>query len=93
MTLGNVRDPDLHALVRRKRAQIGAIDQDLAGAHVRNEPGDGVEGRGLAGAVRSQQRDHHARGHGDAHALQDHDVAVSRHEVFRFERHHSTLPR
>ena len=72
--LEGAADADLGDLVRRPRQDAGAFHQDVAGARL-IEPGEAIEERGLAGAVRSDQAEDGALVHVEGHAIQRDDAA------------------
>ena len=72
--LEGAADADLGDPVRRPRQDAGAFHQDVAGARL-VEPGEAIEQRGLAGAVRSDQAEDCALVHVEGHAIQRDDAA------------------
>ena len=85
--LRQIADAEPRALIHRQRRDIVAVEIDAPAIRL-DQPGDHVEHRGLAGAVRSQQADRLAAAHVEAHAL-DHLApaeafldAAHREEVF-----------
>ncbi len=73
--LGHEADPGARRLVRPHEVQRLARQMDLALLELGiGGPGDGPEGRGLAGAVAAEQRHDLPLAHGEADAL--HDVAL-----------------
>src|SRR6202043_2872424 len=67
-------DADFGDPVRRARQDALALHQDVAGARL-VEPGEAVEQRGLAGAVRADQAEDLALMHVERHAIQRDDAA------------------
>ena len=66
--LRQVADAEPRALVHRQRGDVVAVELDAAGVGF-DQPGDHVEDRGLAGAVRPEQADRLAAAHVEAGAL------------------------
>ena len=72
--LEGAADADLGDPVRRPRQDARAFHQDVAGRRL-IEPGEAVEQRGLAGAVRADQAEDLALVHVEGHAVQRDDAA------------------
>ena len=72
--LEGAADADLGDLVRRTRQDARAFHQDIAGTRL-IEPGETVEQRRLAGAVRPDQAEDCALMHVEGHAIQRDDAA------------------
>ena len=72
--LERAADADLGDPVRRARQDARAFHQDVAGGRL-VEPGQAVEERGLAGAVRADQAEDSALVHVERHAVQRDDAA------------------
>src|SRR5262249_21059545 len=68
--LRQIADAETGALIHRQRRHVGAAEA-AAAAVGGDQPGDHVEHRGLAGAVRAEQTDRLAAAHVEAHALDD----------------------
>ena len=73
--LRHMRDAELRALGRRHREQVLPVVGDLA-ADRRNDAGDGLEQRGLAGAVRADHGDELAALDLERHAAQRAQAAI-----------------
>ena len=82
--LERARQPDAGALRRGHAVERDAVEVDVAGA-ARREPGDGVDGRGLAGAVGPDQPGDLARPHGQRQVVDRGDAAVAHGEVVHLE--------
>src|SRR5262245_25933862 len=87
--LRQVADAEARPLVHGQMGDVVAIELDLAAVGL-DQPGDHVEGRGLAGAVRPQQTDRLAAPHVDVDAV-DHPAAAVR--LFQAVRRQVALPR
>ena len=72
--LEGAADADLGDPVRRPLQDAHAFHQDVAGARL-IEPGEAIEQRGLAGAVRPDQAEDLALMHVEGHAVQRDDAA------------------
>ena len=72
--LEGAADADLGDPVRRPRQDARAFHQDVAGRRL-IEPGEAVEERGLAGAVRSDQAEDWPLMHVEGHAIERNDAA------------------
>src|SRR5688572_20298627 len=72
--LRQIADPQPRPLIHRQRRDIEAVEIDTAAIRL-DQPGDHVEHRRLAGAVRAEQADRLAAPHVEAHAL-DHFAAT-----------------
>src|SRR5438105_13009014 len=73
--LRHVRDPARDDLVRGHAGQRAAVEDDAAAAR-NQQPRDGLEGGGLAGAVVAEQRHDLAAAHLEGHTAQGVDLAV-----------------
>jgi hypothetical protein len=80
-TFGDERDPVAAELVRRDRREISPVEAHAAAAD-RQQAGDRVDERGLAGAVRSHHGDELARAYDERHVPDGDGVAVSDLEPF-----------
>ena len=72
--LRQIADAEARALIHRQVRDVVAVELDAAVVGL-DQPGDHVEHRGLAGAVRPEQADRLAAPHVQAHAL--HDLAAA----------------
>ena len=66
--LRQIADAEPRALIHRQRGDVVAVELDAAAVGL-DQPGDHVEHRGLAGAVRPEQADRLAAPHVEARAL------------------------
>ena len=78
-----MRDPGAGDGLGPHAGQPFAGDRDLAAPPHR--PGDGPQGRGLAGAVRAEQRDHLSFGDSQGHAVKRDDLPVTGRDVVELE--------
>ena len=68
--LGTVGETEPGDLVGEEADQLAAVEADRAGALL-DDAHDGLERRGLAGAVAAEQRDHLAFAHAELDPVQD----------------------
>src|SRR5262245_7158543 len=90
--LGDVRDPAAHDRLARQPVDALPAKADRA-ARDRYQPGDALEGRGLAGAVGAEERDDGALVYLEGHALEGLDAAVERLDPVEDEQRLSAYPR
>ena len=83
--LERASDPRAQHLVRRQPQQLDIVEADAAGVG-RSEPGDDVEQRRLAGAVRADHRHHTAGRHREVDLVQRHQAAEPHRDSAHLER-------